>query len=192
MRSKIYGMDIQTIIKACYSKLLKKKFKGVVFCNVFKKLSRNSRVGDFYIVNTDGVNSGEHWFPVIRGSDFWLICDCTVWTPEWDYNSIASRLKLPVIIDRGEIEGMNSLLCGEFSIMAVIQMSELLQENSWLNYVNYPENFYSKSLLKNVSNKTLNEFVYEYIYNTLSSDLKIKPENRRQVEQWLKSNLPQK
>ena len=182
-------MDSKSILKVCNSVLLKPYFKGILFCNrSTSSRIRNHNIEDFYIVNTDGKNGGEHWFCILRGYDMWILYDCTTMTPEYKYESIISRLKMACIIDRKDIEGLNSLLCGEFSIAAVVQMSKIvIKYGDSLKLKNYPKNFYSKNLLKYVATLKISAdaYVFDYVYHKLKQSLNIHPERRKDVLRWL-------
>jgi hypothetical protein len=185
-------MDLNNILKVCHSKLLKNHFKGILFCNIRKNNTIESTLGDFYIVNTDGKYGGEHWFVIIRGFDMWILYDCSMLTPTYLYNSIISTLDAPCIIDRKNIEGVNSLLCGEFAITAAIQMTKIIIENgNTLNLKNYPKNFYSDILLKYVDSIKLSpdQFVYNYVYHKLKKIINILPERKKDVMRWLNNGL---
>ena len=182
-------MDSKSILKACKSEILKSNFKGFLFCN--KRTNEqigNHNIGDFYIVNTDGKYGGQHWFCIVRGYDMWIIYDCTMMTPEFMYESIISRLKMPCIIDRKQLEGINSLLCGEFSIVAAGQMSKILiRFGNTLTLENYPKDFYSKNLLKYANSLKISPdaFVFDYVYHKLKKVIDIHPESKKDVLYWL-------
>ena len=178
-------MDSKSILKACKSILLKPYFKGILFCNRSTRIQiKHHNIGDFYIVNTDGNHGGEYWFCIIREYNMCVLYDCTTMTPEYKYESIISRLKMACIIDRKDIEGLNSLLCGEFSIAAAIQMSKILikyEDN--LNSKNHPKNFYFDNLLKYVATLKISAdaYVLDYVYHKLKQSLNIQPAKRKNV-----------
>ena len=184
---------MHTLIKAAKCEILKGYFKGILFCNTHENNPiKKGKIGDFHVINTDGVERGEHWFTIVRGSNMWILLDCSVLTPISKYNSIKSRLNIPLIIDRNQIEGFNSLLCGEFSLMAAIQMTRVLREHPELNYLTYPKNFYSTNVSKYVGGMKTSDadaFVFKYIYTTLAPVLNIRPEKVVEVKKWLKYKI---
>ena len=117
-------MDMVTLETASRQKYFKKKFKGVLFSDETRKRSiSNSAIGDFFIVNTNHVK-GIHWYSLVRGGDMWVIFDSSEETPLSAYKNIIDRLSLPVIIDRANLQSVDSLLCGEYALCAVVMMGK--------------------------------------------------------------------
>ena len=183
-------MDISTIESASQRDFFDKRFKGVLFSDIQdgrRILSR--RIGDFYIVNTNHIR-GRHWFSLVRGWDMWVIFDSSVDTPLSSYQNIVSRITVPCIIDRGELQGEESLLCGEFALTSVALMGKLfIKMGDKLNHLTYEKNYYSGKIVDYVKTKrcSADEFVFNFIYKHMKKKLHISPENIRQVEEWLYS-----
>lgn len=182
------NMDISTIERASRRSVFEKRFKGVLFSDVqwARKISSHG-IGDFYIVNTNHVR-GIHWFSIVRGWDMWVIFDSSMDTPQSSYQNIVSRMSVPCIIDRGDLQGKESLLCGEFSLCSVALMGKLfIKMGDKLNHSTYPINYYSVKMLDYVKTQkcSTDEFVFDFVYKQMKKKLHISPENIREVEKWL-------
>ena len=181
-------MDISTIERASQRIFFQNHFKGVLFSDIeYSQRILSRRIGDFYIVNTNHIR-GIHWFSIVRGWDMWVIFDSSVDTPHSSYQNIVSRINVPCIIDRGVLQGKESLLCGEFALTSVVLMGKLfVKMGDKLNHSTYPKNYYSAKMLTYVKTKkcSTDEFVFNFIYKHMKKKLHISPENIRQVEKWL-------
>ena len=184
-------MDISTIREACRQNYFKKRYKGEPFYDRpskpdFHKLN----IGDFFIVNTDSEHGGAHWFTLMKGSDMWLIFDCSDSTPLYIYKHILSKSGHPYIVDRMKLEGTYSLLCGEFAIMAASLMTNILTEfGNRLNFKNYPNLFYSKHIIRYINSfhESADKFAFQYVYKSMKKQFCIHPEREKEVKSWLES-----
>ena len=176
-------MDSGHMVEALSTPLFKKHFLGFLFSDALSLLRKEHDYLDFYVINTNHV-FGEHWFTCVRGRTKWIIFDCSVFTPKEYHDGLKEILskEAPVVFDCSQLQRPTSLSCGPH----VLSFLYFFFKTKMKQNLSYPVNYYSKKLLKFCR---MNEifpdiFVHYLVYD--SSIFKIKMENEKTVNLWLK------
>ena len=172
-------MDESAIAQCLKEPIFTGTLRGIVSIKNFAPTGHEGK-GDCYVFNTN-TTIGEHWFALLRSKTSWYLFDSSSVTPKIDHDMIINRLKCDVNMQTGQLQGVDSMTCGEHSVTFLCLFMALVNSDECLDDVDYCNTLISSC---NRFGETPDEYVTDFVYNSGRFPRAKKPP-LRSVSKWL-------
>ena len=175
-------MDEATIAQCLKNPTFTGSLLGIVGIKNFAPTG-NEGVGDCYVFNTN-TSIGEHWFAMLRSKTSWFLFDSSTATPQEDHDMIINKLKCNVNMQTGQLQGVDSMTCGEHSVTFLCLFMVLIDIEEGLDDVDY-----CGTMVESCKRfgETPDEYVTDFVYNS-GRFPKAKKPPLVEVSKWLEDS----
>lgn len=166
----------------------KNHFMGFLFTDSLKLRKRVHKFLDFYVVNTDHI-FGRHWFACIYIKHYWIIFDCSEFTPLKDHQALKKILRNEgnVITDQRQLQNPTSLSCGLHVISFFYYIFIIFDYSKDYDQRTYCNDYYCNKLLSFCAMKRITPdfFVYHLVYE--SRIFHVEKEDPEELRKWFEN-----
>ena len=172
-------MDEATIAQCLKTPAFAGTLLGVVGIKNFSPTG-SEVAGDAYVFNTNTA-IGEHWFAMLRSKKSWFLFDSSTATPQEDHDMVINKLKCNVNMQTGQLQGVDSMTCGEHSVTFLCLFMTLIDVEEGIDDVDYCKAL--RGICKR-HGETPDEFVTDFVYDS-GKFPKAKKPPLAEVSKWL-------